>query len=119
METIKRVYDIAKSNAEHLAKEIESLNKYSILERCNTICYIEETAMSIAYDDKGEPYMNYSIHPMQFTPEKADDICKSISNGHGHKPKPISYREFCELRLKYETNLCNEWEMCVRELGLI
>ena len=118
METIKRIYEIAKSNVEYFTKEIEGMKHYSILEKCNTVCYIKESAMSIACDDNGEPYMSHSIYPTQFTPEMADKICKNVSNGHGHKPMPISYKEFCELRLEYDNKILSDWEHIVRKLEL-
>lgn len=88
-----------KKNIQLLEKIIEGIEKYPSLDRCNTIVYYKETCLSIGVNQDKEPCIRLVVEPVQFTSEKAEEICTKVTNGHGDSPIMGSKLQYSEDRL--------------------
>lgn len=98
-EMSKMIKDI-EDDISTLEKTITNIQKYPALERCNTIVYYENTGLSFGVDEEKKLFIRYTKEPTQFTSEKAEEICKNVTNGRGESPIMGSKLEFSEALLK-------------------
>ena len=93
-----------KNNIQLLEKIIDGIEKYPSLDRCNTIVYYKETCISVGVDKDKKINLRFALEPTQFTSEKAEEICKNVTNGHGEHPIMASKLQYSKDHLA----LCKE-----------
>jgi hypothetical protein len=67
--------------------------------RHNTVVAFEETNLTIVIDENDRPAVGSPLMPTLYTPETAQELCRTVKNNNGYHPVPMSLAQYLERTL--------------------